>query len=415
MFFRPRNIFKSIGPGVITGASDDDPSGIVTYSQAGSTFGYGFLWLALFTTPLMMAVQEMSARLGVVTRRGLASLLRRYVSSRVAKTLSLMLLVVNVLNIGADLGAMAAVSKLLHPAPSWIYLIFFAGMIVTLEVTIPYQRYVKILKWLTLALFTYVAAAVASHPAWWQVFRSTIIPSLPHSPGAIAMVVAILGTTISPYLFFWQSSEEVEEEGRTPRQAAQITPVLKRMRVDTIIGMLLSNIIMFFIIVTTAATLHQAGITSITSAQQAAEALRPIAGNLTFLLFSVGVIGTGLLAVPVLAGSAGYAVAEVSGWREGLSKHYRQAPAFYGVIIAAVWLGAAISATGISPIHFLILVAILNGLLAPIVLWFILRLASRADVVGAFTSRPLVRTAGWITWGLMTVAAVTYIIQLFFH
>ncbi len=413
MLFRLGQFFKHIGPGVITGASDDDPSGVVTYSQAGAKFGYQLLWLALFTMPLMMAVQEMSARLGLVTRRGLAALIRRYISKRVAIALSFFLLIVNTVNIGADLGAMAAVSKLLHPAPTFIYLALFAGLIVALEVLIPYRKYVNVLKWLTFALLAYVATAFFVHVDWGQVAWRTLIPTLTTQPGMIAIIVAILGTTISPYLSFWQSSEEVESELATPRQASHISRLIRTMRIDTVTGMVLSNVIMFFIIVTTAATLHQAGVTNIATAQQAAEALRPIAGNLTFWLFGIGIIGTGLLAVPILAGSAAYALAEVLDWREGLSKHFRQAPTFYAIIIMAIWIGAAMSATGVSPIAFLIGAAILNGLLAPVALWYIIHLADRADVVGAFPSQPIVRVGGWVTWALMTVAGVMYIGQLF--
>lgn len=413
--FNPKNIFKKIGPGVITGASDDDPSGVIIYSQAGAKFGYSLLWLALFTTPLMMAVQEMSARLGLVTRRGLAALIRRYVSRRVAVVLSLFLFIVNTVNIGADLGAMAAVSKLLHPAPTLVYLGLFGGLIVTLEVFLPYRKYVNILKWLTLALFTYVIAAFYVRVDWAEVAWRTLLPTIGHQPGIIAIIVAILGTTISPYLFFWQSSEEVESNRETPRQASQIGQLIRTMRLDTVTGMVLSNVIMFFIIVTTAATLHQAGITSIDTAQAAAEALRPVAGDFTFWLFGLGIIGTGLLAVPILAGSAAYALAEVLDWREGLSKHFRQAPTFYLVIIVSIWLGAAMSATGISPVAFLIGAGVLNGLLAPVALWYIIRLASRADVVGAWRSRTIVHVGGWVAWGLMSIAGAVFMVQLFIH
>lgn len=406
----PRKFFGRVGPGVITGASDDDPSGIVTYSQAGATFGYGLLWLALFTTPLMMAVQEMSARLGLVTRRGLAALVRQYVSRRVAVVLSAILLIVNIVNIGADLSAMAAVSRLVHPAPQILYLLFFAGLMVGLEVLMPYGRYVKVLKWLTLALLTYVGAAFLSQPNWSAVVRGTVIPSLPSGATALAMIVAVLGTTLSPYLFFWQSDEEAEDErDARPVKKSISAASIKRMRLDTVTGMLFSNVVMFFIIVTTAATLHAHGVTSISTAEQAAEALRPIAGNFTFLLFSLGVIGTGLLAIPILAGSAAYALAEVLGWREGLAKTYRQAPTFYGVIIVAIWLGAAMSATSISPITFLIGAAVLNGLLAPIVMWYVLRLASNPRVVGEYRSRPFVRWVGWVAWVFMAVAGGLFV------
>lgn len=413
--WNPRNAFNRIGPGVITGASDDDPSGVIIYSQTGAGFGNKFLWLALFTTPLMMAVQEMSARLGIVTRRGLAALLRRYVSRRVAVVLSLLLLIVNTINIAADISAIAAVSRLLHPAPVLVYVLLFAGLIVTLEVLVPYQRYVQVLKWLTLFLLTYAATAFVIKVDWADVVRHTLVPTLSFDRGQIAILVAILGTTLSPYLFFWQGSEEIEEEHDLPRPASKISPLLRRMRLDTVTGMIVSNVVMFFIIVTTAATLHQAGMTTINTAQEAAEALRPLAGHFTFWLFSLGIIGTGLLAIPVLAGSAAYALSEVSGWKEGLSNHFRQAPGFYLVIIASVWIGAAMTATNISPITFLIVAGVLNGLLAPIILWYILRLSSRADVVGAYVSRPIVRIGGWVAWVFMALAGLVLVGQWLWH
>lgn len=413
--FHFRKLIKNIGPGVITGASDDDPSGIVTYSQAGAKYGYGFLWLALFTTPMMMAAQEISARLGIVTKQGLSALLKRYVSRQVAFILALGLLVVNIINIGADLSAMAAVMQLLMPGPAWLFLLLFAAIIIVLEVKISYARYVNILKWLTLALLTYVAAAFATQQDWLAIFRSTVVPSFNQGAAAWPLITAILGTTISPYLFFWQASEEVEEQRLLDKVRQAVHPAvdsqLTKARIDTVAGMLLSNVIMFFIIVVTAGTLHQAGITNIDSAKQAAEALRPIAGSLTFFLFALGILGTGLLAIPVLAGSAAYALSEVADWPEGLGKTFGQAKAFYITISAAIIVGALATFIGIGAIEFLIVAAVLNGLLAPIILFFMLRLADRSDVVGQHRHPPLVRFFGWLTFAVMTGAGVMTIIQ----
>jgi len=415
--FHYRKLFKNIGPGVVTGASDDDPSGIVTYSQTGARYGYSLLWLALFTTPLMMAAQEMSARLGIVTRQGLGRLIKRYVSKRVSLMLAIGLLIVNVVNIGADLSAMAAVTQLILPGSAWIYLVLYAGIIIVLEVFVSYAKYVNILKWLTLALLSYVVCAFAIQQDWSTIFRSTFLPNLNQGAAVWPLITAILGTTISPYLFYWQASEEVEEEELLNKIKDVIHPnthqKLKKARIDTMAGMMLSNVVMFFIIVVTAGTLHQAGITNITDAGQAAEALRPIAGSFTFFLFALGIIGTGLLAIPVLAGSAAYAVSEVFGWPEGLGKTFRQAKAFYITIGVAIVVGALATLSGIAAIQFLIVAAVLNGLLAPVILYFMLRLGDRVDVVGEHRHPSIVRIFGWLTFVAMTAAGMMTILQLF--
>lgn len=414
--FHPKKIFKRIGPGVITGASDDDPSGIATYSQAGAQFGYGLLWMALFTTPMMMAVQEMSARLGMVTGKGLAAVLKKHASIKVVFVLSSLLFMVNVINIGADLSAMAAAMQLLVPVSPWVYLIVLAAVIALLELFVSYRRYVNVLRWLTLSLLAYVVAAFFVRPDWWTVLRDTIVPTIPLTGQTLTIIVAVLGTTISPYLFFWQTSEEVEEEIATgrrtvkARRGATLTE-LKSMRRDVTTGMIFSNLIMFFIIITFAATLHQAGITNIQTAAQAAEALRPLTNNFAFLLFTLGIVGTGVLAIPVLAGSASYALAEVFGWREGLSKNYRHAHSFHLVIVSAIALGLLSNAVGVSPIAFLVFAAVLNGLLAPVFLWFIVRLADRPGVVGRRRSPAAVRVIGWATFVTMAVAAVALMVQ----
>lgn len=412
--FHVRKLLKNIGPGVITGASDDDPSGIFTYSQTGAQFGYRFLWLALFTTPLMMAVQEMSARIGLVTRQGLGTIIRRHVSRRAALLVALALLVVNTINISADLNAMAAVMRLIVPGPTVIFLFGFAVLVLVLEVTISYARYANILKWLTLSLLSYVLVVFVTQQDWGAIAWHTFIPSFSGGWSSWYLITAVLGTTISPYLFFWQASEEVEEESLLVKmkERIQLGHEIRRMRRDTMMGMLFSNLIMFFIIVATAGTLHQAGVNDITSAEQAASALRPLAGSFAFTLFALGILGTGLLAIPILAGSAAYAMAEVFNWPEGLGRKFRNARAFYLTIAIAILGGALATTVGANPIHFLILAAVLNGLLAPVMLWFIIRLAGRRDVMGRHISPPLVRRAGWLTFGLMSLAGGLTLYQL---
>ncbi len=403
----PRKFWSSFGPGVITGASDDDPSGIATYSQTGSMFGYRLLWLSLITTPMMIAVQEMSGRLGLVSGHGLAALIRRHYSATIALVLSTFLLVANIVNIGADLGALADVMKLLVPGPSWLYVVLFAAVILFLEIRLTYRRYVRVLKWLTLTLFLYVAVAWFIKIDWTAVLHGTFWPQVGHGKAFWSLVVAILGTTISPYLFFWETSEEVEERtGRRRMTPAGMVRQLRAMRRDTAVGMLFSNVIMFFIIVAAAATLHVHGVREITTAAQAAEVLQPIAGPLTFLLFSFGIIGTGLLAIPILAGSAAYAFAEVFGRSEGLSLSFRRAESFYSVIILSVILGVAVTLMHIPAFQLLLVAAVVNGLLAPVVLFFVIRLADNPNVVRTYRSPRWVRSFGWITFGLMALAGI---------
>lgn len=417
--FHPKKFFKKIGPGVITGASDDDPSGIATYSQAGARFGYSLLWMAFFTTPLMMAVQEMSARLGLVTGRGLADILRRHSSVNVVLVLSSLLFVVNTVNIGADLGAMTEALRLVLPGPGWLYLLLIAGLIIVLEVFLSYKKYVNVLRWLTIALISYVAASFFTHPNWLSVLKHTVLPVVSSGKDFWFMMVAVLGTTISPYLFFWQASEEVEDhmvKGKPERAQDKLALEhdLKTMRSDVWVGMVFSNLIMFFIMLTAAGTLYEAGLTHVDSAAQAAAVLRPLPGNAAFLLFALGIVGAGLLAVPVLATSASYALAEVFGWREGLSQTFRQARGFYTTIVAAIVLGALINFIGISPIRFLIFSAVLNGLLAPVILWFIVRLADQRHVVGDYISQPWIRFCGWLTFALMAIAGFVVLVQALF-
>lgn len=414
--FQLRKLVKDIGPGVITGASDDDCSGVVTYSQTGAQYGYRFLWLALFTTPLMMAVQEMTARIGLVTKQGLNKVIRRHVSRRVALGLAIGLLIVNTVNISADLNAMATVMKLIVPGAAVVYLFGFAILILLLEVRVTYAKYANVLKWLTLTLMSYVVVAFMVKQDWGAIAWHTFIPTLPGGSSSWYLITAVLGTTISPYLFYWQASEEVEEETLWVKMKEKVTLTLPKhirdMRRDTATGMIYSNLIMFFIIIATAATLNQAGITNITSAEQAASALKPLAGSGAFMLFALGIIGTGLLAIPVLAGSAAYALAEVFGWSEGLGKKFRDAKAFYIIIGVSILGGALASISGLDAIKFLITAAVMNGLLAPIILWFIIRLAHNPTIMGPHTSPRAVHIAGWATFGLMTITGLLTIWQL---
>lgn len=405
----PRHWWKHLGPGVITGASDDDPSGIITYTQTGAVTGTKLLWLTWLTTPMMIAAQEMSARIGLVTGKGLAAVLKKR-SPHVAAAVSVLLLVANTINIGADLAAMGAVMQLLIPGSEILYTILIAGVVLILEIWLSYKRYVRVLRWLTLSLLTYVAAAFAVNLPWGTVLHDFVTPSLNFSKLTIMLIVANLGTTISPYLFFWQASEEVEERHKvTPDKQTMLT-WLRRMRGDVVLGMTASNVVMFFIIVTTASTLRAHGVTDITSAEQAAQALRPIAGQWTYLLFTLGIIGTGLLAVPVLAGSAAYAVAEVFGWHEGLSRTFRQAPQFYLVIAASVVVGVLLTAAGVSPITMLLWAAVVNGIVAPVMLFILLRLGDDKKIVGIHRHPGWVRWWGWLAFTLMTLAAILLLV-----
>src|SRR5471032_3219236 len=345
-----------LGPGLITGASDDDPSGIATYSQAGAQFGYGLGWTLLLTYPLMCAIQMISAQIGRVTGRGLAGNMRRHYPAPLLYFLVGLLVVANTINIGADLGAMAAALRLLIAGPTVLYIAGFGVVTVLLEVFMRYARYASILRWLTISLFAYVATVFVVGVPWLTVARDLVLPHIESSGGYLTVVVAVFGTTISPYLFFWQAEEEVEEEQEdaaaqplieAPEQAPR---QMARMELDTIVGMAFSNIVALFIMLTTAATLNAHGITDIQTSSQAAEALRPIAGPYVFLVFALGIVGTGLLALPVLAGSAAYALGEALGWHVGLARKFHRAKAFYGTISVATSIGAALNFTPIDPI-----------------------------------------------------------------
>ena len=414
-----KKLLKKIGPGFITGAADDDPSGVTTYSQTGAKFGFTQLWLALFSFPFMVAIQQMCARIGMVTGKGLAGTIRTHYSKPVLYIVVSLLVITNTINIAADLGAMAASLKMLFGLPVIFWLLILTVIIITLEIFVTYKNYSKILKYLALTLFAYVITAFIVKPDWGLIAKSTLLPQIHFSGDYLLNIVAILGTTISPYLFFWQASEEVEEEiadGNISDMGAEKPNVtrknVKNMKIDTIIGMLFSQAIMFFIIITTATTLNANGITNITTASQAAEALRPLAGNLTYLLFATGIIGTGLLSIPILAGSSAYAIAETTGLKVGLSKKFRRAPGFYIVIAASTLVGMLISWLGIDPIKALYYAAALNGLVAPPLMIMIILIANNKKVMGIYVNKRFSRILGWIIVSVMSVAGILLIIDL---
>ena len=412
---RFREIFEQLGPGLITGAADDDPSGISTYSVTGATFGYGPLWTALFSFPLMCAVQLMCARLGLVTGRGLAGVIRKHYPRWVLWSACGLLIIANVFNIGADLAGMSDAMAMVtgfHPA---IWTPIFAIGIVAGLIFSSYKRVAQIFKYLTSVLFAYILAAFLAHPQWKQVLLYTFVPHVEFTREYLSVLVGILGTTISPYLFFWQASQEVEEErklGRhSVRQRQGATPgELKAARNDVTIGMFFSNLVMYFIILTSAATLHVHGRTNIETAAQAAQALRPIAGQGAYLLFALGIVGTGVLAVPVLAGSCAYAISEASAWRASLNLTPRLGRKFYTVLAVSVCLGLVLDSVGVNSVKMLFASAVLNGVLAPPLIVLVLLLTSSKAVMGKYTNGPWIRILGWACAAFMTVAAIAMFI-----
>ena len=409
-----RSRLRQLGPGLITGAADDDPSGIATYSQAGAQFGYSVLWTVVFTLPLMAAIQIVSARIGYVTRRGLTANIKAAYPGWVAFTIVGLLAGANTLNIAADIAAMAEALRLLLGGSAHVYAVTFGLFCLLLQVFLPYRRYVSWLKWLTLALLAYVGVAFSLKVDWGELAEGVLRPTLP--PGAnwhdfVLLIVAVFGTTISPYLFFWQAAQEMEDvSSDAPHTAAEVRRHLRRIKIDTITGMTFSNLIAFFIILSTAATLHAAGVTDIQTSAQAAEALRPIAGELTFVLFGLGIIGTGLLAVPVLAGSAAYAVAELAGWSSGLSLVLRmdsdEGRGFYGVIAAATIGGVILCFTPSDPMKELFWAAVLNGVIAVPIMAVMMLLATNKRAMGGHVIGPRLRWLGWIATAAMAATVV---------
>jgi NRAMP (natural resistance-associated macrophage protein)-like metal ion transporter len=414
---RPRSpwgrILAVLGPGLITGASDDDPSGIATYSQAGAQFGYSMTWVMLFTWPLMAAIQEISARIGRVTGKGIAANLREHYSVWLLRPIVALLLVANFINLGADLGAMGDALRLLVGGPRGLYVILFAAGCTILEIFSSYERYVKILKWMTLSLFAYVATALIVEVPWGEVAYDTIVPQVSWQTDYIVVIVAVLGTTISPYLFFWQSSEEAEDERVDPAAHSLIEhpeearSQIRRIEIDTYVGMGLSNLVAFFIIVTTAATLHAHGVTDVQTSEQAAEALRPIAGNFAFVIFALGILGTGHLAVPVLAGSSAYALAEAMQWEAGLSRPPNEARQFYATIVGGTVIGVGINFINIDPIKALFWSAVINGVAAVPLMVVMMIMTMQSKVMGRFTLPRWLWGIGWVSTAAMAFAVVT--------
>lgn len=408
--------WSRLGPGLITGAADDDPSGIATYSQVGAQFGYAIGWTMIFSYPLMCAIQEISARIGRVTGVGIAANLRRHYPLPLLHAMVALLLVANIINLGADLGAMGdALDLVIGGTFRFAYVIALAVLCAALQIFSSYGRYVMILKWITLALLAYVATAFSVHIPWGTVAVATFLPSATMNRDYLLAIVAILGTTISPYMFFWQSSEEAEEERIDPAQKPLIEDArgakgqIRRIEYDTYVGMAASNIVGLFIIITTAATLHASGHTDIQTSAQAAEALRPLAGKFAFLLFALGIVGTGLLAVPVLAGSAAYAVGEALHWKVGLGRLPHEAKAFYGLIAVATLIGIAINFVHIDPIKALFWTAVINGIVAAPLMVVMMIMTANRKVMGRFTLPPVLKAVGWAATVVMAVTALALV------
>ena len=405
-----KKFFSVLGPGLITGAADDDPSGISTYSVAGAAYGYSTLWIALVTFPLMAAIQLMCARLGMVSGRGLGAAVRIHYPRWVLWGACSILVVANVINVGADLGGMSEATELVTGFKTLIWVPIYALFILGMLIWSSYTLIARVFKWLTIVLFAYVLTSFYSHIEWKYALEKTFVPHLEWSRGFLSVLVAILGTTISPYLFFWQAAEEVEEErtkGRTAagRKGATVEE-LKSARADTVTGMFFSNLIMYFIILTTAATLHAHGQVNITTAKQAAEALRPLAGNGAYLLFTLGLIGTGMLGVPVLVGSCAYALAEGAAWRGSMNDKPKRSRKFYAVMGITMVLGLLLNYLGFNPVKMLFWSAVINGLLAPPLILLVVLLTSSREVMGKYVNPAVLKYLGWITFVVMTAAAV---------
>ncbi len=406
-------LLKSLGPGLVTGAADDDPSGIATHSQIGAQFGYGLAWTFVLSFPLMVAIQQVAAEIGCVTGAGIARNLRRHYSRRLLWAMVALLLVANIINLGADLSAMGAALALLTGGSAGLYTLLFGIACVVLEVGLSYPRYSSILKWTTLSLFSYVAVVMVAGVPWSHALRSLVVPELQWNFAYATAFVAILGTTISPYLFFWQAGQEVEEQHRhhakplcvSPREAG---PELKRIRIDTLVGMAFSTIVSLAIVFATAATLHAHGMLKIETSAQAAEALRPIAGDFAFLMFGLGIIGTGLLAVPVLAGSAAYAVTEMAGLPGSLDAKPLSARLFYGTIAATTLAGASLNTMGIDPVRALYWTAVVNGILAAPLMVVMMSIVRNPRAMGRLTLQPRSTILGWAATAIMLFAALLF-------
>lgn len=417
---RSKLFLRALGPGIITGAADDDPSGIGTYSSIGAQFGFGLLWLAPWLLPLMTAVQEACARIGIVTNKGLAGVLLKHYKKWAVFVVVALLIIANVANIGADISAMTASIRLLIPVNFTITAIVLTILIIAVEIAVPYRLYSKILKFLALSLFAYIITGFVIHPDWLLVFKEALIPQLTINKTYIFAIVAVFGTTISPYLFFWQTSEEVEEKKMGLKVDEEGHPIphkltdrIAHMRTDVRTGMVFANLTFFFIVLTTAKVLNANGIMNIESAEQAALALKPLAGNQAFLLFALGIIGTGLLAIPVLAGSGAYALAEMMNWREGLEQKFSRARAFYLVITASIVIGLLINFIGINPMKALYYSAFLNGVIAVPLLYVIMIVGNDKRIMGAETHPAWVKFFGWFAFVFAAVAVLAMLVLSF--
>jgi NRAMP (natural resistance-associated macrophage protein)-like metal ion transporter len=412
-----QSFLSRLGPGLITGAADDDPSGIGTHSQVGAQFGYGLSWTFLFSFPLMVAIQDVAAQIGRVTGAGIARNLRRHYPRPLLVLMVGLLLIANIVNLGADLAAMGAAVGLLIGGPLWLYTLLFGAFCVIVEVWLSYERYASVLKWATLSLFAYVAVVIVAHVPWGEALTSLVVPRIEYTGAYATAVVAILGTTISPYLFFWQASQEIEEQKRHKAKPLCITPKdagpeLKRIRVDTLTGMAFSSIVSLAIVFATAATLHANGVRDIETSAQAAEALRPIAGNFAFALFALGIIGTGLLAVPVLAGSAAYAVTEMFGIASSLDAKPTKARLFYGTIAVTTMLGVSLQYVGIDPARALYWAAVVNGVLAAPLMVMMMLIVRNPRAMGRLTLGPRATITGWFATLVMAGATIIFFAAL---
>jgi len=424
-FSSTKEKLKSLGPGLITGASDDDPSGIATFSQAGAQFGFGMLWMALFQYPMMTIIQEICARIGLVTGSGLGGILKKKYSKKILIPLSGLVLIANTINIAADIAAMGAAVRLLIPqVPIFITTIFFVIFIVGLEIVVPYQKYMKILKYTALSLLSYIITAIIVGGSWSQILTFSVIPHIEIKPEFATMFVAIIGTSISPYLFFWQASEEAEEDvaKQKIKEIGKGNPEvtkkeIKLMRIDIAVGIAFAELIVWAIVITTAGSLHTHGVTDIQSSEQAAKALEPLvktfphAGEIAKAIFAFGIIGTGLLAIPVLAGSSGYILADTFGWKQGLNKKFNQAKAFYIVIAAATSIGLLINFVNIDPIRALVYAAVINAITSIPILFAVLKISNDKNFLKTETNGKLSNTIGWITFIVMGISVIIMFIS----
>lgn len=415
---------KLLGPGIITGAADDDPSGIATYSQTGAQFGYGQLWVVFFTLPLMTAIQEACARIGEVTGKGIVANIKENYNKKLVAAVVLLVLVANTINIGADIGAMAAAAQLIIPAPFAVLTLFFTAVILVLEIFTSYKVYSRILKWLTVSLLSYLVTIFIINVPWYEVIKATVIPHFEFSFAFLFLITGVIGTTISPYMFFWEANEEVEEEKEKHLLIKGEKPKInwrriKEMRIDNFAGMLSSNIVSWAIIITTATTLHMSGVTNINTSADAARALEPLvntfpnAGLIAKLIFAIGIIGLGFLAVPVLSASASYAVSEAFNWRASLNYKLKRAHGFYGVITIATLIGLMINFIGIDPVKALVVTAVINGVVAVPLIFIIGRIANNKKIMGEYRSGPLSNIFVWLTFIFMLAAAGAMFYSIF--